>query len=65
MKIVAEALQFLHDGKGGGQQGGQGQPRQGNARGQQGGQRGGPPQQQGPAEHGGGDFHDEDDDIPF
>lgn len=64
LKVVAEVLQFLPDGKGGGQQGGGGgnqqqRPSGGESRPQS----SGPPQGASPADA--GDFHDEDDDIPF
>ena len=61
LKVVAEVLQFLPDGKGGQQRSGNGgessggysQPRQS----------AGPPQGASPADS--GDFHEEEDDIPF
>ena len=73
LKVVAEVLQFLPDGKGGtpGSGGGGGyQQRGGEGGGYQGGGGGGPqraasgpPQGGSPADS--GDYHDEDDDIPF
>lgn len=57
LKVVAESLQFLPDGKGGGERSGGGEPRQqGNARGNS-----APPQQRNDAPEDYGD----DDDIPF
>lgn len=76
LKVVAEVLQFLPDGKGGatppgGGGGGASQQRGGGDPGYQGGgggggggpQRSGPPQGGSPAEP--GDYRDEEDDIPF
>jgi single-strand DNA-binding protein len=79
LKVVAEVLQFLPDGKpgpggsGGGNYGGGGgtssggpPPRSGGGYQQRGGNgpsQEGPPQGGSPIEH--GDYHDEDDDIPF
>jgi single-strand DNA-binding protein len=73
LKVVAEVLQFLPDGKGGtpGGGGGGGSQQRGGDPGYQGGgggggggyQRSGPPQGGSPAE--GGDYRDEEDDIPF
>lgn len=79
LKVVAEVLQFLPDGKeraggGGGGGGGGYQQRGGDGGGYQGGGGGGgggyqqraasgPPQGGSPADS--GDYHDEDDDIPF
>ena len=74
LKVVAEVLQFLPDGKqgpggsGGGGGGGGGGPRPGNGDGNGGGysqprQSSGPPQGASPA--GSGEYHDEEDDIPF
>ena len=73
LKVVAEVLQFLPDGKGGtpGGGGGGGQQRGGGDPGYQGGggtggggyQRSGPPQGGSPADT--GDYRDEEDDIPF
>ena len=63
LKVVAEVLQFLPDGKQGSG------PRPGNGDGNGGGysqpprQSSGPPQGASPA--GSGDYHDEEDDIPF
>ncbi|MCW1923273.1 single-stranded DNA-binding protein [Luteolibacter arcticus] len=71
LKVVAEVLQFLPDGKqGAGGSGGGGGPRPGNGEGGNGGsysqqprQSSGPPQGASPA--GSGEYHDEEDDIPF
>lgn len=69
LKVVAEVLQFLPDGKGpvgGGGGGGSAPARSGNGNGNGGGGNGGrsgPPQGGSPAEH--GDYRDEEDDIPF
>jgi single-strand DNA-binding protein len=73
LKVVAEVLQFLPDGKqgpggSGGGGGGGGGPRPGNGDGNGGGysqprQSSGPPQGASPA--GSGEYHDEEDDIPF
>ena len=76
LKVVAEVLQFLPDGKGGTPGGtpgggGGGSQQRGGDPGYQGGgggggggyQRSGPPQGGSPAE--GGDYRDEEDDIPF
>lgn len=74
LKVVAEVLQFLPDGKGGERQG-DGPPRGGGGGRQGGGQRQGSGyQQRGGAQGGGGysgdqggfgDYRDEEDDIPF
>jgi single-strand DNA-binding protein len=74
LKVVAEVLQFLPDGKGGtpgsGGGGGGNYQQRGDGGGYQGGGGGGqqraasgPPQGGSPADS--GDYHDEDDDIPF
>ncbi|WP_193210560.1 single-stranded DNA-binding protein [Luteolibacter marinus] len=69
LKVVAEVLQFLPDGKGGGGSGGGGgnyqQRSGGGGNGDDGGSQrpSGPPRGASPADS--GDFHDEDDDIPF
>ena len=76
LKVVAEVLQFLPDGKGGtpgggGGGGGGNYQQRGDGNGYQGGGGGGsqqrsssgPPQGGSPADS--GDYHDEDDDIPF
>lgn len=70
LKVVAEVLQFLPDGKGGTPGGGGGGHQRGGDPGYQGGgggggtmQRSGPPQGGSPADT--GDYRDEEDDIPF
>ena len=69
LKVVAEVLQFLPDGKGGTPGGGGGGQQRGGDPGYQGGgggggmQRSGPPQGGSPADT--GDYRDEEDDIPF
>jgi single-strand DNA-binding protein len=66
LKVVAEVLQFLPDGKQGAGGGGGGGPRPGNGDGggySQPRQSSGPPQGASPASS--GDYHDEEDDIPF
>ncbi len=68
LKIVAETIQFLPDGKGGDRQGGQGGDRRPSGGRNQGGGQGrgyGPPQGGDGRPSSEGDFHDEEDDIPF
>lgn len=61
LKVVAEVLQFLPDGKGGQQRAGNGDSHGGGYSPPR--QPAGPPQGGSPAD--GGDFHEEEDDIPF
>ena len=70
LKVVAEVLQFLPDGKGGqGGGGGGGSYQQRSSGGSGDGGDSGPQRPSGPPQGGSpadsGDFHDEDDDIPF
>lgn len=69
LKVVAEVLQFLPDGKGGTPGGGGGGQQRGGDPGYQGGGGGGGMQRSGPSQGGSpadtGDYRDEEDDIPF